>query len=172
VRYVFTWKAVDTFYSSELREVNVANENGSGNSKTGAVLGVAILVLVAYAIAIAFLFVQSKSAPSETWTRYTYLLGGIEAIAFSAVGYLFGKEVHRQQAANAEKRAADAQQQATAASSDAAAAQSKGQSLAKMIKVKAGAQTKATVVGAVGGPGGNESQWEEAATFADSLFPE
>lgn len=150
----------------------MANQNGSGNSKNGAVLGVAILVLVAYAIAVAFLFVQSKTAPSETWTRYTYLLGGIEAIAFAAVGYLFGKEVHRQQAVNAEKRAADAQQQATIATSDAAAAQSKGQSLAKMIKVKASTEAKADVVGAGGGGGGTGSQWEEAATFAQSLFPE
>ena len=38
-------------------------------------------------------------------TQYTYLLSGLETITFTAIGWLFGKEVHRQQAQPAERRA-------------------------------------------------------------------
>jgi len=49
-------------------------------------------------------------AQEPQWTRYVYLLTGVEAIAFAAAGFLFGKEVHREQAQNAEKRAAQTEE--------------------------------------------------------------
>jgi hypothetical protein len=149
----------------------MANQNDTSTPQKGIVVVIAILILIAYAAAVLFLFIQSKTALNETWTRYTLLLGGIEAIAFSAVGYLFGKEVHRQQAENAEKRAADAQKQATSASNEAAAVRSKGQSLANWIRAKTASQVKAAVIAAGTASAAASSDWEQAATFADSLFP-
>jgi|SRR5882672_6231638 len=149
----------------------MANQNDTSAPQKGIVVVIAILILIAYVIVVLFLFTQSKTAPNETWTRYTLLLGGVEAIAFSAVGYLFGKEVHRQQAENAEKRAADAQQQAISASNEAAAVRSKGQSLANWIRTRTVSQAKTAVIAAGTGGATAASDWEQAATFADSLFP-
>jgi len=36
------------------------------------------------------------------WNRYVYLVNGVEAIVFAAAGFLFGREVNRQRAENAE----------------------------------------------------------------------
>jgi hypothetical protein len=36
------------------------------------------------------------------WDRLVYIFGGIEAVAFAAAGYFFGKEVNRQRAQSAE----------------------------------------------------------------------
>jgi hypothetical protein len=41
----------------------------------------------------------------ESWQREVYLLSGVEAVVFAAVGWLFGKEVHREQAEKAEANA-------------------------------------------------------------------
>jgi hypothetical protein len=40
------------------------------------------------------------------WSRLLYLFGSAEAIAFATVGWLFGSEVHRVRAQDAESRAA------------------------------------------------------------------
>ena len=53
---------------------------------------------------IAFLLMQGTMDNSK-WVQYTFLLSGLETITFTAIGWLFGKEVHRQQAQQAERRA-------------------------------------------------------------------
>jgi hypothetical protein len=62
----------------------------------------------------------TPTADERHWTRATYLFGSVEAIAFAAAGFLFGREVHRQQAAKAEQRAAEAERNTKEASSRAA----------------------------------------------------
>jgi hypothetical protein len=57
--------------------------------------------------------------PSDlAWSRRMYVFSAVEAIAFAAVGWLFGKEVHREQAHAAEKRAADAESRADTANAE------------------------------------------------------
>lgn len=87
---------------------------------------IAVVVLIAFIAAIYYLFTVSSSADERYWSRLLYLYGGIEALAFAAAGYLFGREVHRQQAENAEKRA----DQKT---KEAAVAERKGEQLASSI---------------------------------------
>jgi len=53
---------------------------------------------------IAFLLMRGTMDNSK-WVQYTYLMSGLETITFTAIGWLFGKEVHRQQAQQAERRA-------------------------------------------------------------------
>jgi hypothetical protein len=69
------------------------------NLKSNVALGVAVFILLATTTLIAFLILH-VSTDEETWKRYTYLLTGVEAVVFAAVGWLFGKEVHREQAEN------------------------------------------------------------------------
>src|ERR1700761_9167059 len=86
-----------------------------GNKLSTPVAIVAVVILIAFVASIYFLFTQSATADERLWSRLVYLYGGIEALAFAAAGYLFGREVHRQQAENAEKRADQKAQEASAA---------------------------------------------------------
>ncbi len=101
------------------------SEGNGRQQQSPVVVGIACAVLLGYGGVTWFLF-RNVGVPSETWTRYTFLLGGIEAIAFAAVGYLFGKEVHRQQAEKAEKRAQDAQVEVAAVNKRAVDVERKG----------------------------------------------
>jgi hypothetical protein len=143
------------------------SEGNGGQTRNPIVVGIACAVLIGYGLVTWFLF-QNVGVPSETWTRYTFLLGGIEAIAFAAVGYLFGKEVHRQQAEKAEKRAQDAQGEVVAANNRAVDAERKGRDLTDLL------QTKATTSVASDARAVDSSDYhlKEVAAFARHLFPE
>jgi hypothetical protein len=67
---------------------------------------------------------NSTAANELTWTRTVYALTPIETIAFAAVGWLFGREVHRQEAEHAQIRATNAEARADSANDDAAKAHS------------------------------------------------
>lgn len=73
----------------------------------------AFLGFAGFVALIAFLLSNSSTAMSEVvWSRYVYLLTGIETITFTAIGWLFGKEVHREQAEMAQQQATEATEQA------------------------------------------------------------
>lgn len=65
----------------------------------------AFIVLAFYFGIITFLFFKVEgSAGKETeWGKYLFLVAGIEAIVFVAVGYVFGKDIARKSQANAQK---------------------------------------------------------------------
>ena len=94
------------------------------------------------------------------WNRSLALFGSVEAIAFTAAGYLFGREVHREQAQNAEQRANEKTAEAAEAKMAAAEARAKGQSLRKAIEAK-----QPLTESLANGP------LTELATLAQSLFP-
>lgn len=98
---------------------------------------VAIIVLVGYAVTVGVMYFLIGSGETQ-WTRAHLLLSGVEAIAFAAAGFLFGREVHRGQAAAAEARA-DANQKAAEG----------GRALAAMVRAKTRpGGAKAAMVGA------------------------
>jgi hypothetical protein len=51
-------------------------------------------------------------ASESIWSRYVLVLQGVEAIAFTAIGWLFGREVHRGEAETAKKDKAEAENRA------------------------------------------------------------
>ena len=74
-------------------------------------LAAAVTVVSLVAFFLLVLYLLPRTGESElVWTRSVYLLTAVQAIAFAAVGWLFGREVHRNQAQVAEKRADEAQQ--------------------------------------------------------------
>jgi hypothetical protein len=79
---------------------------------------VALLAIIGFAI-MAIWMLQNLSLKEPEWTRATLVYGSVEAIAFAAVGYLFGKEVHREQAQSAEANAKDAKADAKAKADEA-----------------------------------------------------
>jgi hypothetical protein len=100
---------------------------------TTAVVG--LLALLGFGWFIIYLTQQATDPKLDevVWTRMTYLLTGVEAIAFAAAGYFFGKEVHRKQAESAESRADAASEQASVAEERATEAETKGKTLRKAL---------------------------------------
>lgn len=73
-------------------------------TKDTVALVVAILAILGFSLFLYHMLGLTKVEETE-WTRAVYLLSGVEAIVYAAVGYLFGKDVNRERAENAEKRA-------------------------------------------------------------------
>jgi hypothetical protein len=96
---------------------------------------VAIVVLYIFWSLVKQMMGQTK-APELEWSRSAYLYAGVEAIAYAAAGFLFGREVHRQRAEQAEERAEVAQKQATEATEKAVEETVKGQTLKQVINAK------------------------------------
>ena len=67
----------------------------------------ALFVLIGYGLFLRHLALHSnpKNVGDDHWVRLIFLFSSVEAIAFAAVGFIFGKEVNRTRADNAEKEA-------------------------------------------------------------------
>ena len=63
---------------------------------------IAIGILIAYGFFIYFLLGKVDGDERE-WSRSIFLFSGVEAIVFAATGFLFGREVNRKRAQNAEQ---------------------------------------------------------------------
>lgn len=95
-------------------KVNESNENVNANTKKGVVYAPYILaagVLVAYGFFIYYL-IGKVGVKDPDWSRLIYLFSGVEAIVFAAAGFLFGKEVNRKRAEQAEIEKDHAKKQA------------------------------------------------------------
>jgi hypothetical protein len=134
---------------------------------------VAVLAIVAFGVVIAVLFARLDLSDRE-WTRATYLLNGVEAVAFAAAGFLFGREVNRQRAEKAEEAVDKANSDAQAANKNATEAQqakteaeTKIRALQSAInaKVTAGAALESEAAGR--GAGGSLAELKQ---FADELL--
>lgn len=139
------------------------------------VFAVALLALMGFAWFVKYMLGRTTSANELEWTRAIYLLSGVEAIAFAAAGYLFGKEVHRREAENAEKRARESQAQTASAQAVASEAQTKGRALAAAILAKTQGQTaRATMYEAFGAQEAtrlSQADLEELKVLAENFFP-
>lgn len=100
------------------------------------VVATAIVSLIGLALFI-FYMLRHISAQEIEWTRAIYLLTGVEAVAFAAAGYLFGKDVNRVRAENAEEEVDKCREIASNAQKIAVEAETKGKSLALLIITKA-----------------------------------
>jgi hypothetical protein len=131
---------------------------------------VAFVILVVFGVFVYYMLGLTKVAETE-WTRAVYLFNGVEAVAFAAAGFLFGKEVHRAQAENADRRANQAEKNAADAEKDAAG----GKILATVIKEKTKALHGRAKTFASTGKGivssAGQGDLEELKAIADELFP-
>jgi len=60
------------------------------------------IILLGYGLLIPYLM-SKTGAKAEEWVKLTYVFSSVEAIVFTAVGFIFGREVNRSRAINAEK---------------------------------------------------------------------
>lgn len=93
------------------------------NTKDTVAVSVACVALTGFGVLILALLFQ-LDLPEVGWSRAAFLLNGVEAIAFAAAGYLFGREVHRGVAESEAKRAKETEK--------------KGQALANAVQNAAG----------------------------------
>ncbi len=81
---------------------------------------VAVAIAAAYVVFAALGWARAGEGDQGTaWERSLYVLKGVEAIAFTAIGWLFGREVNRGGAEAAKVRADAAQKDADQAKADA-----------------------------------------------------
>lgn len=112
---------------------------GAGSSGPPKLSGAALWTAVfAVAVWIGFsIFLIARAGTNETeWARIAWVFGSIQAVAFTAVGALFGTAVQQQNVSNAQQQAAsakkDADQQREAAT--------KGRALATAMQAEVAAQ--------------------------------
>lgn len=161
----------------------MTNGADSTPTKSNFATGVALVIAIA---ALAFFVVQvfymqsllKANVPELDWTRAVYLFGAVEALAFAAAGYLWGREVNRQRAEKAEARADKTQGEAEVAKSTVAEVVAKAESLKKLAALKAGNQgQKAQLYGDLGGHEASvtkvatQNDLQEVADLAQQLFP-
>jgi len=144
--------------------------------------GVAPLVIAVVVLYIFWVLVKQMlgrtDVPELQWSRSTYLFAGVEAIAYAAAGFLFGREVHRQQAQQAEHRADSAQKRASVAEEKAALQTANGQALKRVIEAKMAHRTSLhpamkvieTFEASAATPA-DQSDLSELSRIANELFP-
>jgi type VI protein secretion system component VasK len=154
------------------KEGEMAANPNSGNTTTMKWIPyvVSIVVLLVFALFVNYMLGLTKVEETE-WTRAVYLFSGVEAIAFAAAGFLFGREVHRVQAEKADKRADEAEKRASEAEKDAI----NGKALATAIKVKtqtyrSKSPTYATLDKRII-PSISQADFNELKDIATQLFP-
>ncbi|HEV2840543.1 MAG TPA: hypothetical protein VGW39_04390 [Chthoniobacterales bacterium] len=125
----------------------------------------ALAAIVAFGCFVYYMLGQTKMEEKE-WTRAVYLFQGVEAVAFAAAGFMFGKEVHRERADKAEKEAKENGKEAA-----------KGKALAEVVKSRAHAHPAkaATFRAIVTSPEqafeATRADVDELANVAREMFP-
>jgi hypothetical protein len=115
-------------------------------------------------------------APAEEWKNRAFVFSSVEAIVFTAVGWLFGREVHRESAETARKDAEEAQDKADTKQQEAADERAKALRLAGAVEtmavLAAAPQGEARDVGFAEATGAAEqSQVAKVQALAQQLYP-
>lgn len=144
---------------------------------------IAVVLLIAFGLLVYYLNAKAGSGTELTWERRVYLFGAVEAIVFTAAGWIFGREVNRQQVNLAENRANTSEQRADAAVGDAADAKVKAADLAARGEAaKAAVLSRYTALSNAQGvrtksvygdkAGAASTELEDLANFMRTLYPD
>lgn len=98
----------------------------AGDSLGSQKFKLAILIFLVYIFFIVYMLIESGTKEID-WTRMLYLFSGLEAIVFAALGYVFGKDIHRIRAENAEEDAKQAKKETDKAKKESEIAKDKAQ---------------------------------------------
>jgi hypothetical protein len=120
----------------------------------------AVVVLAGFAFFAVYLVDNANTTDQKEWERWVYVFGAVEALTFAGIGWIFGREVNRERAEKAEKRA-------DTATDKEKAERSKGAKLAGMVLGSEGVGQSG--LEAPGGRGGGPSP---AAEYAREAYPE
>lgn len=106
---------------------------------------VAVALLVAFAALIAAMILMAHG-DDTVWQRRIYVFGAAQAIVFTAIGWLFGREVNRSTAESAKNDAVQAKQEAANARQEAT---EKTLQAAESMRIAAEEKTKGRAVKAL-----------------------
>lgn len=95
---------------------------------------VGLAVLIGYALLLNAMLDRVEDTPEIDWSRYLYLFTGVEALAFGAAGFFFGREVNRGRAEAAETQAKEQTKRAAKAETRAAEATANGTALSENVR--------------------------------------
>jgi hypothetical protein len=124
---------------------------------------VAIIAVIGYAAFILVLYQQVDSA-EPGWSRKIVLFTGVEAVAFAATGWLFGKEVNRSAVETAKDATSQAQSNAAVAGNERGHAEM----LASAIRSAAQDSTASTELRATPAA---RSQLDSLVAMANEFYP-
>ena len=86
-------------------------------------------LLACFAVMIVVMMFNAKDATEAEWGRRVYLFMGMEAIVFTSVGWLFGREVNRTAVDSANAKADEATKAIIDKTEEAALERAKGESV-------------------------------------------
>jgi hypothetical protein len=99
-------ETMSTNVTTQTKSARQSGDESSREKMASRVTASAFIWLTLFILGLAILLWISGSGMADLmWTRYIYLLTGVETVAFAALGWLFGREVHRQQVNDANQRA-------------------------------------------------------------------
>jgi hypothetical protein len=132
----------------------------------------AVVLLLAFGVLTVLMLVWADGSPEE-WKNRAFVFSSVEAIVFTAVGWLFGREVHREGVEAARKDAAEAKDKADTKQQETADERAKGMKLAgavaAMDTTPARNQGEAQDVGLASSTG--TSQMDRVQQLAQELYP-
>jgi hypothetical protein len=134
---------------------------------------VVLLAVIGFGLIVWYLVKSSSSSSEPHWQRLTYVYTGVQTVVFTAVGWLFGREVNRKHAETAQAQADSATAAEKAALVKAADLDARGRAAKAAVAAR---QTRVNALAEVRTRGLEEeapetSDIDELATFMDSLFP-
>jgi hypothetical protein len=111
---------------------------------------VAAGILLVWLVFLVFMWLNAdpKTVSDPQWLRWVFLYGAIEALVFAAAGWIFGREVNRARAENAEKDAREAGQNAEGKTKEAADHKAKIDAAKRLIEAKNTSSRKAAFAAA------------------------
>jgi hypothetical protein len=105
--------------SSPIDPESAAGAPETGGARWNWQFGVVVALLGAFALLVVAMM-WLADGEDLVWQRRLYVFGAVEAVVFTAVGWLFGREVNRTEARTARQDAAAAKEDAAAAQQQAA----------------------------------------------------
>lgn len=98
--------------------------------------GFAVALVVVFVVAgfVVWQFVDDPHIDEAHWHRYVYVFSAFHAIVFTAVGWIFGREVHRSTAERAVIDAKEAKCESASAKREAMTEALNGRALAEAVK--------------------------------------
>lgn len=100
-------------------------------------VGFAVVLGVVFICLATLMALNADTGNDVQWQRWAGLFAAIEALAFTAIGWVFGREINRERAEGAERRAGGAERDRGEARERAAREHEKGKSLARQIVARA-----------------------------------
>jgi hypothetical protein len=95
---------------------------------------VGLAVLVGYTIFLSVMIGEVRQKEQTFWDRYLYLFSSVEALAFAAAGFFFGREVNRGRAEAAESQAKAEANRASTAEKKASREAARGEALSEGVR--------------------------------------